>query len=142
MEIEKINEIIQTAAGEDAKYIFGLVEDDKMGDEIMVTVIATGFSKKQVVVNSTDLRKDKVIEKEESFFKGYNQRGKITSMPSSEELKDYDKPAFDRREVNLNEDLSENLKKIKIETEDDFGFEDLDIEEDFSKPAFLRRQMD
>ncbi len=44
-EIEKINEIIQNAAGEDAKYIFGLVEDTKMGEEIMVTVIATGFNK-------------------------------------------------------------------------------------------------
>lgn len=142
MEIEKINEIVQTAAGEDAKYIFGLVEDSKMGDEIMVTVIATGFSKKQVVVNSTETRKEKLIENEESFFKGYNQRGKITSMPSSEELKEYDTPAFGRRAVNLNEDLSENLKKIKIEADDDFGFEDLDIEEDFSKPAFLRRQMD
>lgn len=142
MEIEKVNEIVQTAAGEDAKYIFGLVEDCKMGDEIMVTVIATGFSKKQVVINSTETRKEKVEIKEDSFFKGYSQRGKITSMPSSEELKDYDKPAFDRREVNLNEDLSENITKIKIEADEDFGFEEMDIEEDYSKPAFLRRQMD
>ncbi|MCY7361670.1 MAG: hypothetical protein LH629_06315 [Ignavibacteria bacterium] len=62
-------------------------------------------------------------------------------MPSTDELKEFDKPAYDRREVNLNDDLSENLKK-KVEIDEDAGFEDLSFDEDFSKPAFLRRQMD
>nr|HMS66052.1 cell division protein FtsZ [Ignavibacteria bacterium] len=142
LEIEKINEIVQNAAGEDAKYIFGLVEDGRMGDEIMVTVIATGFSKKKEIINKTESKKENTFEKDDIFEKSFSGNGRITSMPSNEELKNYDTPAFGRRKIDLNEDLSENLKKIKVENDDDFGFEDLDIEEDFSKPAFLRRQMD
>jgi len=137
-EVEKINEIIQNTAGEDAKYIFGLAEDSRLGEEIMVTVIATGFSKKERPSITDELKK----ERENQFFLG-SQKGQITSMPSVEELSQFDKPAYNRREIKLNEDLSENVKKIKIEVEDDdFGFEDLRIEDDFSKPAFLRRQMD
>lgn len=139
MEIEKINEIVQNAAGENAKYIFGLVDDPKMGDEIMVTVIATGFNRKE---RNTSADGETKSEKQDKYFSGYTQKGRITNLPSVEELSKLDIPAVKRREVNLNEDLSENTKKIKIEVEEDFGFEDLNIDDDFSKPAFLRRQMD
>ena len=43
-EIGKINRIIQEKSGEEATYIFGIVDDKEMKDEIMVTVIATGFN--------------------------------------------------------------------------------------------------
>jgi cell division protein FtsZ len=42
-EIELINKTIQDVAGEEAKYILGIAKDPNMKDEIMVTVIATGF---------------------------------------------------------------------------------------------------
>ncbi len=71
-----------------------------------------------------------------------SQKGKITTLPTVEELSNLDVPAIKRRQINLNEDLSENTKKIKIDVDDDFEFEDLNIDDDFSKPAFLRRQMD
>lgn len=135
-EIEKINEIIQEAAGEDAKYIFGLVEDPKMSDEIMVTVIATGFSKKEEV----KVAEHRVIVGE-PFYSGLRTKGKISVMPSGEELKRLDGPAYERREVNLNEDLSENISKPKIYEEEN-DFIDINPDEDFSKPSFLRRQMD
>lgn len=135
-EIEKINEIIQEAAGEDAKYIFGLVEDPKMSDEIMVTVIATGFSKKEEM---------KIAEPQiviaGKHYDGFKMKGKISVMPSGEELKRLDGPAYERREVNLNEDLSENISKPKIYEEEN-DFIDINPDEDFSKPSFLRRQMD
>ncbi len=35
--------IIQTEAGEDVEVIFGTVIDEEMGDELRITVIATGF---------------------------------------------------------------------------------------------------
>lgn len=143
-EIERINEIIQSSAGEDAKYIFGLVEDSRMGEEIMVTVIATGFNKQTGMNLNEEVKFNERKEKEENFYAGYsNAKGKITTLPSHDDLSQFDKPAHIRREVNLNADLSENVKKTKLFTEDDdFGFEDLNIEDDFSKPAFLRRQMD
>lgn len=141
-EIEKINEIIQSASGEDAKYIFGLVEDSKMGEEIMVTVIATGFNKHARNSFSENMDEEVRIKKEDKFFDGYSQKGKITTLPGHDDLGKLDRPAYDRREINLNEDLSETPRKVKIDVDDDFGFEDLNIDDDFSKPAFLRRQMD
>ncbi len=42
-EVNEASTIIQTAAHEDANIIFGAVQDERMGDEIKITVIATGF---------------------------------------------------------------------------------------------------
>jgi cell division protein FtsZ len=42
-EVNEASSLIQSAAHEDANIIFGAVLDEKMGDEIKVTVIATGF---------------------------------------------------------------------------------------------------
>ncbi len=134
-EIEKINEIIQEAAGEDAKYIFGLVEDTKMSDEIMVTVIATGFTKKE------ESKFAEPPKKEPENIDGYRAKGRISVLPSGEDLKTLDDPAYIRRQVSLNEDLSENITKPKIHEEEN-DFVNINPEEDFSKPSFLRRQMD
>lgn len=143
-EMEKINEIIQNAVGEDAKYIFGFVDDNKMGDEIMVTVIATGFNKQVQSGYTEETNSNAKSREHEEFFKGYsNSKGKITTLPSHDDLTQYDIPAHKRREVSLNDDLAETVKKPKIVIEeDDFGFGDLNVDDDFSKPAFLRRQMD
>jgi len=42
-EIHEASSLIQTEAHEDANIIFGTVVDETMGDEIRITVIATGF---------------------------------------------------------------------------------------------------
>jgi cell division protein FtsZ len=42
-EVNEASSIIQNAAHEDANIIFGAVLDETMGDEIKITVIATGF---------------------------------------------------------------------------------------------------
>ncbi|HSG28128.1 MAG TPA: cell division protein FtsZ, partial [Candidatus Krumholzibacterium sp.] len=44
-EIQHASSIIRSAVHEDAEIIFGWVEDDTVGDELMVTVIATGFGR-------------------------------------------------------------------------------------------------
>ena len=133
-EIEEINRIIQESAGEDAKYILGLVDDDTMKEELMVTVIATGFNsyieeKKEVVVAEAK-PKSGIISK----------AGRITSLPTAESLGEYDRPAHERREISLNDDLSEKRVKEAEFTEEEI--ENLVIDTDFKKPAFLRRQMD
>ena len=46
-EISEINEYIQSEAGYSANIIMGLGEDEKLGDAISVTVIATGFNIEQ-----------------------------------------------------------------------------------------------
>ena len=42
-EVNEASSLIQSAAHEDANIIFGAVQDEQMGDEIKITVIATGF---------------------------------------------------------------------------------------------------
>jgi cell division protein FtsZ len=44
LEVSEATQIIHDAAGDDANIIFGAVLDDQMEDEVMVTVIATGFN--------------------------------------------------------------------------------------------------
>ena len=46
-EVNEASTIIQNAAHEDANIIFGAVLDEGMGDEVKITVIATGFKQDQ-----------------------------------------------------------------------------------------------
>jgi cell division protein FtsZ len=134
-EIERINEIIKEKAGEQSTYIFGIVDDKEMKDEIMVTVIATGFKEE------VEVREDK----EEEFIKT-KLTGKIMEIPTTpQELSRLDEPAYKRRLKNIviNEDFSEDTNTKKEDTLEKYGFDDFNIEEkEFTKPAFLRRQMD
>ncbi|HTT71547.1 MAG TPA: cell division protein FtsZ [Anaeromyxobacteraceae bacterium] len=53
LRLHEVNEAItmaQTASDPDANIIFGSVVDDRMGDEIKITVIATGFAQKEVPI--------------------------------------------------------------------------------------------
>jgi cell division protein FtsZ len=49
-EVEEAARIVQDAAHEDANIIFGAVIDPSVGDEVRMTVIATGFSEKRDAV--------------------------------------------------------------------------------------------
>jgi len=137
-EIDVINSQVQEAVGEKANYIFGLMDDKEMDDEVMVTVIATGF------------RKDEVAKSEPETEKVYRnvigidtiQEGHLDKIP--ENIGELDKPAVLRRkfsgEDKFNDDLSEkeayNFKKTKNKF---FGENDL---KDVDPPAFLRRSLD
>jgi cell division protein FtsZ len=46
-EVNEASTIIQNAAHEDANIIFGAVLDESMGDEVKITVIATGFREQE-----------------------------------------------------------------------------------------------
>ena len=54
-EVNEASTIIQSAAHEDANIIFGAVQDEKMKDDIKITVIATGFK------NDVPARKDRTV---------------------------------------------------------------------------------
>src|SRR6202047_27119 len=47
-EVNEASSIIQDAAHEDANIIFGAVQDERMGDEVKITVIATGFKHQEM----------------------------------------------------------------------------------------------
>lgn len=56
-EVNEASTIIQSAAHEDANIIFGAVLDETMGDEVKITVIATGFREQE----STKNRRERML---------------------------------------------------------------------------------
>lgn len=66
MEINEAVEYIREKADKDAEIIFGTTTDDKMEDEIIVTIIATGLEKEEAAVTPSFLDNFKK-EKEDEF---------------------------------------------------------------------------
>jgi cell division protein FtsZ len=110
-------QIITEAAGGEVEVISGLVFDDNMTDELMVTVIATGFNKKAPVSHERPMRAPiKIIDH-------------VPSGPS--ELKPFDQPAILRHQTAAAAAAVENEQSFA-----GFNYEESD------RPAFLRKIMD
>ena len=131
MTLSEINEattLVQKEAHEEANVIWGMVVDKAMKEEIRVTVIATGFGKKE--------------EKRTSQFKkvapisfGLREQNKdLSHLSFNTKDNNRDIPAFMRR-VKANERFDE----LKLEPPSDFSIED---EDRFDIPTFLRKQAD
>jgi len=116
MTLSEINEattLVQKEAHEDANIIWGMVIDERMKEELRVTVIATGFGKAE--------------EKRSAKFK------RVAPISISvRENRDF--PAF-MRKVKVNERFDE----VKLVEPPDFSLED---EDRFDIPTFLRKQAD
>jgi cell division protein FtsZ len=126
--------IIQQEAGEDVEVIFGTVIDDSMGDELRVTVIATGFDRERRP-ETVGRRRTVAIEPEEPYV---NYKGE-------ENLKRLDTPAFERRTLPLASD-TERLGNIRRLHADELKERNERIRKDnkdnLDTPAFLRKMMD
>jgi|GEM_PF-28278 len=58
-EVNEASTIIQSAAHEDANIIFGAVLDERLGDEVKITVIATGF--REVEASEQPARRERML---------------------------------------------------------------------------------
>ena len=94
-EVNTAAELVQRSVDPESNIIFGAVIDESLEDEIVITVIATGFEKDQPV---TSIGVDKIVSK--AWDK------KITSIPSSPESSsssnDLDIPSFLRKNKGMN----------------------------------------
>lgn len=79
-EVNKASEIISQAAHEDAEVIFGAVIDEDMGDEIRITVIATGL---EIAGYGRDMKPQRPRN--------------ITPITTYTDSRDLDSPAFARK---------------------------------------------
>jgi cell division protein FtsZ len=131
MTLSEINEattLIQKEAHEDANVIWGMVVDKTMKEEIRVTVIATGFGKKEDK-RTTQFKKVAPI----SFgLREQNKDFPHFSFGNKENNRDI--PAFMRRGK-----TSERFDELKLDPPSDFSIED---EDRFDIPTFLRKQAD
>jgi len=101
-DVEEASSIIYQEAGEDANIIFGAVIDPTMGDEISVTVIATGFHKNPVSMPVAE-------EKDYAFYR-----------KNPEEL---EKPAVQRQA----EDGSIPVKPVSVPPEIAIPMDDMEV---------------
>lgn len=147
-EVSEAAEIIHETAGDDANIIFGAVIDDSLTEEMYVTVIATGF-------NKASAAKQARSERSASAPRISDRRS--DRVPSGTlELKEYDIPAFQRRNgfdlgsVSLNEANTEFGEPEQMELEPIAarhldahpGAEQRVRREVNDRPAFLKRIMD
>ncbi len=118
VEVDEATGIIHDTAGDEANVILGTVVDENLTDEIMVTVIATGFNKKAAAVKTPPKPATKLIDR-------------IPSGPA--DLQKLDEPTFLRRGIDISINAQRDLHRGKDEKIDKV---------DPDKPAFLRKIMD
>ena len=126
MEVDQATNIIFEEAGQGANIIFGAVIDPSLNDEIMVTVIATGFNHK----SSNDEVSNKTIE---SHIETQQQFKSVTEQENV--------PLHEQENINL----AESAKQQTDVDEPARLFDDLSPamrENDLDVPAFIRRQQD
>ena len=126
MEVDQATNIIFEEAGQGANIIFGAVIDPSLNDEIMVTVIATGFNHKSSNDEITNKRIESHIESQQQF----------KSVTEQENVPLHQQEVIDT--VEAEEKQIENSAPSRL-------FDDLSPamrENDLDVPAFIRRQQD
>ncbi|MDI6802398.1 MAG: cell division protein FtsZ [Bacteroidota bacterium] len=118
VEADEAVQVIHDAAGEDANIIMGYVVDESFGDDIMVTVIATGFNRRGIGSVRPVKRDIKIVER----------------IPAGiQDIRTLDEPTIIRKGI----DLHSQIHKASIIEDQERIFKT-----DSSKPAFLRKIMD
>jgi cell division protein FtsZ len=112
-EVSEASTLIQGEADEEANIIFGTVIDENMGDEIRITVIATGF---------------------EQGGKKRQGTANVSHLSSYRQREDLSTPAFMRKDKDKAPLATQAV--IKMGAGDDEEDSNLEI------PTFLRRQAD
>ncbi len=121
-EVAEASEFIHNEVGEDAEIFWGTAVDDTLGDEMRVTVIATGIGT------------EKEVEKENHLDRSL--RGKIRDITPADLDKgvvDYDEPTFIRKQRAVGESSGAVYRGTNGTVVD---IDDLDA------PTFLRRKAD
>ncbi|HNW23290.1 MAG TPA: cell division protein FtsZ [Candidatus Dojkabacteria bacterium] len=134
-EISMVSELIQEAVDPSANIKFGAQIDPSLGDEIVITIVATGFDEKKQVYT----KQQKGDDDDDAFGLGGIP---ISSSDFDKEDDDYEEKeekSFDaveskkedEEEEKEDEDFYKGAAK-KIEIEDDF-------DDPLDKPAFMRK---
>jgi cell division protein FtsZ len=131
LSLHEVNEaatLIQEEADDEANIIFGAVIDEKMGDEVRITVIATGFGERDRVREPLPLR-----EPREVMDRVDSRRGAV--------VRELPKEGRDNRRVHRLGTLiddGDNPRFIPSEGDEPRKGED----STYDVPTFLRKQMD
>lgn len=123
-EVSEAAKIITASADEDAKIIFGTVIDEKMKDEIKITVVATGFD-------------GRVGERGDSS--SIERKYTPTSFLANEDKDDYDNKNDEIKKSQKTSPLKEAQKEPP--RKDLYDKSSSDDEDEIGIPAFIRKKM-
>ncbi len=124
-EVNEAATMIQEEAHDDANIIFGAVIDERMKDEIRITVIATGFGEKE---------ERKPVLSAVTYNPNKDTKGKkVVHLGTI--VDDLDSPTWQRKKHDTGEVETVTSDKVSMQ----FSQED---EDRFDIPTFLRKQMD
>jgi len=130
-EYSEINEYLQEEAGFDASLKCGLCQDEKLGNNIAVTVIATGFNRKENTIKE-DIKKDEVESGESETDTEEPQIKPFQTTITDPILLDKDSPTSpDKSDLRLI-----YLKELNEKAMNPGKIEDMEIE-----PAFQRQKI-
>lgn len=145
--------IIQREAGDDVEVIFGTVIDDAMGDDLRVTVIATGFDKSKSVADEAEDTQQPEAEVARPALSLHTD-APIYNYKGEESLKHLDIPAYVRRKAAnpapitieptpQDEEPAPAKRRVRRLNVDDLKDRSERIRsEDSDTPAFLRKMLD
>lgn len=154
-EVSEAVSVVEAAAGANANIIHGVVYNDDLEGEIMVTVVATGFNKVE-----NDKKEDKQNEVEKRINLGSNSnflsaRTMDSGPKGVTQLKNFDEPAVLRNSNKIIENTNklgnafeskkielQNVEKVNKSTEDKV-IEKIKIDNYsmYERPAFIRKMM-
>ncbi len=129
--------MINSLAHKDAKIIFGAVIDESLGDELKVTVVATGFDDKNAKINPA-IKKENEKKVNSDFFASSKKEFNIMDnfAKGSDSKKDNIDESRDNKKSIFNFPSTKNLfNKEKISGSDQDDDSALDT------PAFLRNKI-
>lgn len=126
-EIEEAASIIQQTADSEANIIVGQVINPDMGDDLVVTVIATGFDRDEEPAPMAMAAERATVRAPKAAQPALAAAAVSTTAAPERPLKDLDRPTFLRR---MN-DVRESLDRAALSVEDEWDV-----------PTFLRKQAD
>ena len=117
-EIGEINEHIQNETGNSANIIMGVGEDIELGNNISVTVIATGFGdeKQQSLVNSETKKVIYTLDEDHPFEKKLIEED-LDEETEIIEDKSNDESPYDFQQKKIESEINEILRNIEISYE-------------------------
>jgi cell division protein FtsZ len=130
-EIGEINDYIQTEAGNHTNIIMGVGEDESLGNEVSVTVIATGFGQEQQnEISNTEAKKIiHTLEDEQEIIHD------LSEEKNNDEPSVITDESFNDQTVSLNEDeiipMNEILYNIEVDAE--LVFNEIEVEKEVTK---------
>ena len=136
-EIGEINDYIQTEAGNHTNIIMGVGEDESLGNEVSVTVIATGFGQEQQnEISNTEAKKIiHTLEDEQEIIHNLSEQKNNYESSVITDKSFNDQTNISDQTASLNEDEIIPMNEIlyNIEVEADLVFNGIDVEPETTK---------